>query len=142
MGELAISGYRAGAIREPDARRADLHRSPWEQAHRRWPQRHLAAQGHGLLKGWLGDPKLIYVITFWTVLDTNQNAIFGNLGYQFSRKFSVYAGLNGNPGTRSLQGSHPFWLGNDRVMADEFFRPFFTAGVWAQGEAVSGLCTT
>jgi len=24
-------------------------------------------------------------------------------------------------------------------MADEFFRPFFTAGVWAQGEAVPGL---
>ncbi|MCX6549884.1 MAG: hypothetical protein NTY02_02555 [Acidobacteria bacterium] len=75
----------------------------------------------------------------WTVLDTNQNAIFGNLGYQFSRKFSIYAGLNGNPGTRSLQGSHPFWLGHDRVMADEFFRPFFNSGVWAQGEAVPGL---
>ena len=89
-------------------------------------------------KGWLGDPKLIYAITFWTVLDTDQNAIFGNIGYQFSRKFSLYAGLNGNPGTRSLQGSHPFWLGHDRVMADEFFRPFFGAGVWAQGEVVPG----
>ena len=42
-------------------------------------------------------------------------------------------------GTRSLQGSHPFWLGHDRVMADEFFRPFFGSGVWAQGEAVPGL---
>ena len=99
-----------------------------------WPHRTMV-----FFKGWLGDPKLIYVLTFWTVLDTNQNAIFGNLGYQFSRKFSVYAGLNGNPGSRSLQGSHPFWLGNDRVMADEFFRAFFTAGVWAQGEAVPGL---
>jgi DUF3011 family protein len=99
-----------------------------------WPHRVMV-----FFKGWLGDPKLIYVLTFWTVLDTNQNAIFGNLGYQFSRKFSVYAGLNGNPGTRSLQGSHPFWLGNDRVMADEFFRPFFTSGVWVQGEAVPGF---
>jgi hypothetical protein len=99
-----------------------------------WPHRVMV-----FFKGWLGDTKLIYVITLWTVLDTNQNAIFGNLGYQFSRKFSLYGGLNGNPGTRSLQGSHPFWLGNDRVMADEFFRPFFTAGVWAQGEPVSGL---
>jgi len=36
-------------------------------------------------------------------------------------------------------GSHPFWLGHDRVMADEFFRPFFTGGVWAQGEPVPGL---
>ena len=99
-----------------------------------WPHRVMI-----FLKGWVGNPKLVYAVTFWTVLDTDQNAIFGNLGYQFSRKFSVYAGLNGNPGTRSLQGSHPFWLGQDRVMADEFFRPFFGSGVWAQGEAVPGL---
>ena len=78
-------------------------------------------------------------MTFWTVLDTSQNAIFTNVGYQFHRKFSIYAGLNGNPGTRSLQGNHPLWLGNDRVMADEFFRPFFGSGVWAQGEVVPGL---
>ena len=54
-----------------------------------------------------------------------ERASSANLGYQFHRKFSVYAGLNGNPGTRSLQGSHPYWLGHDRVMADEFFRPYF-----------------
>jgi hypothetical protein len=41
---------------------------------------------------------------------------------------------NGFPGTRSLQGSHPYWLGHDRVMADEFFRPGFTNGVFATGE--------
>jgi hypothetical protein len=60
-------------------------------------------------------------------------------GYQFSKKFSLYGGLNGLPGTRSLQGSHPYWLANDRVMADEFFRPFFTNGVWASGEVAPGL---
>jgi hypothetical protein len=91
------------------------------------------------LKGWLGSPRLLYAITLWTVNTTDQRAIFGNIGYQFSRKFSLYTGLNGNPGTRSLQGSHPFWLAPDRVMADEFFRPFFGSGVWAQGEPMSGL---
>jgi hypothetical protein len=90
-------------------------------------------------KGWLGSPRLIYAITLWTVNTTDQRAIFANLGYQFSRKFSVYAGLNGNPGTRSLQGSHPYWLAPDRVMADEFFRPFFGSGIWAQGEIAPGL---
>ena len=90
-------------------------------------------------KGYLGSPKLVYAITFWTVNTTDQRAIFANIGYQFSRKFSIYTGMNGNPGTRSLQGSHPYWLGQDRVMADEFFRPFFGAGVWAQGEPVPGL---
>jgi hypothetical protein len=91
------------------------------------------------LKGWVGVPKLVYNVLFWTVNTTDQDAIFGNLGYQFSRKFSVYGGINGNPGTRSLQGSHPYWLGHDRVMADEFFRPYFTFGVWTQGEPVPGL---
>lgn len=89
--------------------------------------------------GWLANPKLVYAITFWTVNTTDQRAIFGNLGYQFSRKFSIYGGLNGLPGTRSLQGSHPFWLAPDRVMADEFFRPYFGSGIWAQGEPVPGL---
>jgi hypothetical protein len=90
-------------------------------------------------KGWLGSPKLIYAITFWTVNTTDQRAIFGNIGYQFGRRFSLYGGLNGNPGTRSLQGSHPFWLGHDRVMADEFFRPYFGSGIWAQGEITPGV---
>ena len=91
------------------------------------------------LKGWMGSEKLIYNITLWTVNTTDQDAIFANLGYQFSRKFSLYAGLTGNPGSRSLNGSHPFWLAHDRVMADEFFRPFFGSGIFATGEAIPGL---
>jgi hypothetical protein len=91
------------------------------------------------LKGWMGNRKVFYNIAFWTVNTTNQVAIFGNLGYQFHRAFNLYAGINGNPGTRSLQGSHPFWLGHDRVMADEFFRPYFGSGVWAQGQLTAGL---
>jgi hypothetical protein len=91
------------------------------------------------LKGWLGVPKLRYQITLWTVNTTDQNALFAVLGYQFHRKFSLYAGLNALPGTRTLVGSHPYWLGHDRVMADEFFRPYFTHGAWASGEVVPGL---
>jgi len=90
-------------------------------------------------KGWLASPKLIYNIFLWTVNTTDQKNIFASMGYQFSRKFSLYAGINGLPGTRSVQGSHPFWLGHDRVMADEFFRPYFTNGVWAQGEIAPGF---
>jgi len=94
------------------------------------------------LKGWLGSEKLIYNITLWTVNTTDQDAMFANIGYQFSRKFSLYAGLTGNPGSRSLNGSHPFWLAHDRVMADEFFRPFFGSGVYATGEALPGFWYT
>jgi hypothetical protein len=91
------------------------------------------------LKGWLGDEKLIYNVFFWTVNPTDQKNIFASMGYQFTRRFSLYAGLNGLPGTRSVQGSHPYWLGHDRVMADEYFRPYFSNGVWAQGEILPGL---
>jgi Protein of unknown function (DUF3011) len=90
-------------------------------------------------KGWVGTPKLIYNLVFWTVNATDQDALFAVLGYQFDRRFSLYAGINGTPGTRSLQGSHPFWLGHDRVMADEFFRPYFAFGTWAQGMVGRGL---
>lgn len=91
------------------------------------------------LKGWVANPRLIYNIIFWTVNTTDQKAIFAVLGYQFTKRFSVYAGINGSPGTRSLQGSHPYWLGHDRVMADEFFRPYFSNGVWVQGQLTPGL---
>jgi hypothetical protein len=90
-------------------------------------------------KGWLGNPRFVYNIFLWTVNTTDQKNIFASIGYQFNRKFSLYAGINGLPGTRSLQGSHPYWLGHDRVMADEFFRPYFSYGIWAQGELTPGF---
>ena len=139
LGELAISGY--GLVRYINQTPAEQeftdhlgNTRPVDGRNDIYPHRVMV-----FFKGWLGTPKLIYAMTFWTVLDTSQNAIFANVGYQFSRKFSIYAGLNGNPGTRSLQGNHPLWLGNDRVMADEFFRPFFGSGIWAQGEVMPGL---
>jgi hypothetical protein len=91
------------------------------------------------LKGWIGNSRFIYNIFFWTVNTTDQKAIFGTFGYQFSRRFSLYAGISGLPGTRSIQGSHPYWLAPDRVMADEFFRPYFTMTVSAVGELKPGL---
>lgn len=91
------------------------------------------------LKGWIGLPKLVYTITFWTVNTTDQDALFANIGYRFNDKFSLYAGVFGNPGSRSMHGSHPYWLGHDRVMADEFFRAFFTQGIYANGEMLPGL---
>jgi len=91
------------------------------------------------LSGWVGVPKLRYTITWWTVTETDQDALFGNIGYQFNEHFNLYAGVFGNPGSRSLQGSHPYWLGHDRVMADEFFRPFFTQGLYANGRITPSL---
>ncbi len=90
-------------------------------------------------KGWIYLPKLNYAVTVWTVNSTAQVAVVGNFSYDFSKAFVLSGGINGLPGTRSLLGSHPYWIGTDRFMADEFFRPGFTSGVWASGEPVPKL---
>ena len=138
-GELAISGY--ALVRYINQLPADQtftdhlgNERPVDTRDDLFPHRVII-----WLKGWVGVEQLKYLLFLWTVNATDQDALFGNIGYQFGRKFSLYAGINGNPGTRSLQGSHPYWLGHDRVMADEFFRPYFTFGVWGQGEIVPGF---
>lgn len=91
------------------------------------------------VKGWFYDPKLRYQITVWTVMSTDQTTLYGYIGYQFNKKFNLYGGINTLGGTRSVMGSHPLWLANDRVMADEFFRGSFSGSVWANGEILPGL---
>ena len=90
-------------------------------------------------KGFIFNPRFTYMAFVWTVNATGQVAVVGMLNYRFNKYLSLSGGVNGFPGTRSLQGSHPYWLGHDRVMADEFFRPGFTNGVWATGEVLPRL---
>jgi len=84
-------------------------------------------------QGWLFTPKFQYGTFLWTVQDTNQVAVGGAIQYVFNKYFLLGIGWNAYPGTQSLQGSHPYWTSYDRVMADEFFRPFFSQGVFGQG---------
>jgi hypothetical protein len=89
--------------------------------------------------GWLYDPKFSYSVTIWTVNATEQVRVIGAFQYSFAPQFSLGGGMGSMPGTRSMNYSHPFWFGHDRVMADEFFRSGFTSGVWATGDIVPGL---
>jgi len=90
-------------------------------------------------QGWLLSPKFQYSTFLWTVQDTNQVAVGGALYYKFGEYMTLGAGWNAYPGTMSLQGSHPYWESYDRVMADEFFRPYFSQGVFAQGNLLPRL---
>jgi hypothetical protein len=90
-------------------------------------------------QGWLFSPKFQYSTFLWTVQDTNQVAVGGALTYNFGKYMTLGAGWNAYPGTLSLQGSHPYWQSYDRVMADEFFRPYFSQGVFAQGNLLPTL---
>ena len=62
-------------------------------------QRHLAAPGHGVPEGMARRPEAdLHDHLLDRCSTPTRTPSSRNLGYQFSRKFSVYAGLNGNPG--------------------------------------------
>jgi hypothetical protein len=89
--------------------------------------------------GWFLDPKFKYFTFVWTVNDTTQVAVGGSLSYEFNKSVSLGMGINALPISRTVQGNHPYWPSYDRVMADEFFRPFFTQGFFGQGQLARGL---
>jgi hypothetical protein len=91
------------------------------------------------LRGWFLDPKFKYQLTVWTVNDTEQVRLIGSMSYRFNDALTLSGGVGPTPGTRSLGGSHPFWLGHDRVMADEYFRTGFSTGIWLDGKVTPTL---
>jgi hypothetical protein len=90
-------------------------------------------------QGWLFSSKFLYSTFVWTVQDTNQVAVGGALYYEFGKFMALGLGWNAYPGTQSLQGSHPYWESYDRVLADEFFRPYFSQGLFAKGNLLPKL---
>jgi hypothetical protein len=94
--------------------------------------------------GWLLDPKFTYLFYVWTNNtaqgQTSQVVVAGNLQYSFSKHLTLGGGINALPGVRSTEGNFPFWLSVDnRLAADEFFRPSYTSGIWARGVIADGL---
>jgi hypothetical protein len=138
-GELNLSGYMAARY---------LNQLPGEQTATDHLGRPITVtprqdfQFHRVMlfsQGWLFTPKFQYSTFLWTVQDTNQVAVGGAIYYSFNKHATVGMGWNAYPGTMSLQGSHPYWESYDRVMADEFFRPYFSQGVFAQGDLLPKL---
>jgi hypothetical protein len=94
--------------------------------------------------GWMMSPKFRYFLYAWTSNATQgqgaQVVLAGNLGYTFNKHLTLSAGITSLPGTRSVEGNFPFWLGVDtRLIADEFFRPSYTSGIWAKGAITDKL---
>jgi hypothetical protein len=90
--------------------------------------------------GWLLNPKFRYFLYAWTSNASQglpaQVVLAGNLNYTFNKHFNLAGGITSLPGTRSVEGNFPFWLGVDtRLIADEFFRPSYTSGIWARGRS-------
>jgi hypothetical protein len=92
-----------------------------------------------ILGGYMFDPRLQYSLTVWTSAGAASIVVAGNIGWRFNKALAITAGYTGVPGSRSLVGTFPFFQPTDRSMADNFFRPGFTQGVWANGEPLKGV---
>jgi hypothetical protein len=94
--------------------------------------------------GWLVNQKFRYFLYAWTSNASQglpaQVVLAGNVNFNLSKYFNIAGGITSLPGTRSVEGNFPFWLGVDtRLIADEFFRPSYTSGIWARGQITKGL---
>ena len=92
-----------------------------------------------ILGGYVFDQRLRYSFTVWTSAGAASIVIASNVGFSFNKALTVMAGYTGVPGSRSLVNTFPFFTSTDRSMADNFFRPGFTQGPWANGEVGKGL---
>jgi hypothetical protein len=92
-----------------------------------------------ILGGYIFDKRLLYSSTVWTSAGSASIVVAGTIGWRFNPGLTLVGGYTGVPGSRSLVNTFPFFTANDRTMADNFFRPGFTQGVWATGEPVKGL---
>src|SRR5690606_6229599 len=61
------------------------------------------------------------------------------VGYVFDEGFALRAGYFSLPSLRSMTGTFPFFHGTDRSMANNYMRPGFTPGIWANGEPLPGF---
>jgi hypothetical protein len=92
-----------------------------------------------ILGGYVFDQRLRYSFTVWTSAGAASIIVASNIGWQFNKALAITGGYTGVPGSRSLVNTFPFFSATDRSMADNFFRPGFTQGAWANGELGKGL---
>jgi len=65
--------------------------------------------------GWVLNPKLRYFLYAWSSNASQGQAaqvvLAGNLNFKFNDHFTLSGGIRSLPGTRSVEGQFPFWLG-------------------------------
>ena len=91
--------------------------------------------------GWLVSEKFRYHVYGWTA-NTSQGLVAqvlfaGDMNYDFNEHLTLGGGTASLPGVRDTEGNFPLWLTVDnRLIADEFFRPSYTFGVWVKGKSM------
>src|SRR5579883_555704 len=89
--------------------------------------------------GFAFSPRLQFNATVFTTSTTNVTVFQGFITYSFSQAFALSSGYFKVPGTREWIESARYTLGAERTMANTFFRPSISPGVWATGEPLEGF---
>ena len=92
-----------------------------------------------VFNGYVFDKRARYNLTVWTSAGAASIVVAGNIGWQFNKALTITGGYTGVPGSRSLVNTFPFFTATDRTLADNFFRPSFTQGVWLNGEPLTNV---
>jgi len=92
-----------------------------------------------ILGGYIFDKRVRYSLTVWTSMGAATMFVAGSIGWQFNKHITLMGGYTGVPGSRSMVNTFPYYTASDRSMADNFFRPGFTQGIWGFGELAKGL---
>ena len=92
-----------------------------------------------VFNGYVFDKRARYNLTVWTSAGAASIVVAGNIGWQFNKALTITGGYTGVPGSRSLVNTFPFFTATDRTLADNFFRPSFTQGIWANGEPIKNV---
>jgi hypothetical protein len=89
--------------------------------------------------GFALSPRLQFNATVFSTSTSNQTIAVGAISFAWSKAFAISSGYNKVPGTREWLESARYTLGADRTMANTFFRPSVSPGVWANGEPLDGF---
>jgi hypothetical protein len=93
--------------------------------------------------GWVGDPKLRYNFSLWTSQalqgQTGNIQTTGVITYAFDPAFALSAGVTALPAAHTNMGNWPLWMGAERNIGDDYLKPGYTQGIWAEGKLAPRL---
>jgi hypothetical protein len=93
--------------------------------------------------GWVADPKLRYAFTIWTSQalqgQTGNMQTIAALTYVFDKTFALSAGVSALPAVHTNMGNWPLWMGAERNIGDDYLKPGYTQGIWAEGRIAPRL---
>lgn len=89
--------------------------------------------------GFAFSPRLQYNAMIFSTSTLNLTVVMGEVNYEFSRALTLSSGYFKVPGTREWLESFRYTMGADRTLANTFFRPSISPGVWIEGEPLDGL---